>query len=259
MRLRPVSAPTAVITLVCALLSAAPAHSRPYLASEIARAPAGAASDSKTETRPIPEACRGVSLYTSDKVIVRQGSPAALSISGPADEVARTETVIEKGSLTIRKTKDNNRNYSYRNAQPVVVTVTLPTIESLSVNSSGDLMTEGTLKGADLTVSLAGSGDLHATVEMSGTVNSHLAGSGDMQLNGRCEKHTVRLAGSGDVKADQLAAQDVSAKLNGSGDIRVATVKSLDASVSGSGSVRYAGNPTTLVKRVTGSGSVAKQ
>lgn len=213
--------------------------------------------DVRTETRPVTADFRGINLNTADKVVVRQGSPAAISISGPADELARTETVIEKGRLVIRKIGTGKTNWG-QDQPPVVITITLPVVESLSVNSSGDLQTEGTLTGADLAVSLAGSGDIRVSAELTGTCSTGVAGSGDVRLSGRCATHSVRLAGSGDIRAAELHATTVSVKLSGSGDISVAADEALDVSISGSGDVRYAGTPKQLVTRVTGSGSVAK-
>jgi hypothetical protein len=253
MRPHPVSfaAAAGLVATVCAVLVSAPAaQSHHFPAVSVSE------GDNRSETRPVTGDFRGVQLTTSDNVIVRQGSPAAISISGPDAEVARTETIIEKGRLVIRKTGSGKMSWG-KNQLPVVVTVTMPVIESLSVSSSGDLRTEGVITGTELAVSLAGSGDIHAEAKMSAGVSTSVAGSGDIQLSGNCASHTVRLAGSGDIKTDKLYAAKVDVKLSGSGDISVAASESLDVSISGSGDVRYAGKPS-VNSRVTGSGSVSQ-
>ncbi|MBC7449428.1 MAG: DUF2807 domain-containing protein [Hymenobacteraceae bacterium] len=199
----------------------------------------------------------GIILNTSDNVVVHQGKVAAITITGPAEELARTETIIEKGRLVIRKHGKARKSWSNLDVV-VVINVTLVTVDELTVNGSGDLHTEGTLMGSDLSVSLAGSGDLQVSAELTGTASTSVAGSGDVRLSGRCVTHTVRVAGSGDVRAEGLHARTASVKLSGSGDISVAADDTLEASISGSGDVRYAGAPKNLVTRITGSGSVAK-
>ncbi len=254
MRLIPVSFAATVGFLAstgAVLLATPPAHSSSFSSAAL---PLG---DTKTETRPVTGDFRGVNLQTADNVVVRQGSPAAISLSGPAAELARTETVVEKGRLVIRKTNNSRLSWS-KNEDAVVITITLPVIEALSVSGSGNLHTEGTLTGADLAISLAGSGDLRVSAELTGTASTSVAGSGDVRLSGRGATHTVRVAGSGDVRAENFRATTASVKLSGSGDVSLAAAEALEASVSGSGDVRYVGNPPTLVKRVTGSGSVAK-
>ena len=239
-----------VATVGAVFFSSPPAHARPTSAVR----PQG---EIVTEARPVTADFRGISLNSADNVIVRQGSPAAISISGPAEELARTETVVEKGYLVVRKSGDGKANGS-KNSPHVVVTVTLPVVENLRVNSSGDLQTEGTLTGDDLNISLAGSGDVHVSAELTGTCSTGVAGSGDVKLSGRCATHTVRLAGSGDIKAANMRATDVTVKLSGSGDIHVAAAEALTVTISGSGDVRYVGTPARLITNVKGSGSVAK-
>jgi Putative auto-transporter adhesin, head GIN domain len=213
--------------------------------------------DTRTETRNVSGNFKGVSLHTSDDVVVKQGSTISVVVSGPADEVARTETVVENGRLEIRKRGESKMSWS-KNKAPVVVTVTMPVIENLSVSSSGDLRTEGKITGTDLALGLAGSGDMHVDADLTGACSTAVAGSGDVRLSGSCANHSVRLAGSGDIQAAKMMATNVVVKLSGSGDISVAAVAALDVSISGSGDVRYAGSPKNLVSRVTGSGSVAK-
>ena len=53
-----------------------------------------------------------------------------------------------------------------------------------------------------------------------------------------------------------LVADDVDAVLSGSGNMFVTATKSLDASIPGSGSIAYEGNPPHVTKSVTGSGAI---
>ena len=54
----------------------------------------------------------------------------------------------------------------------------------------------------------------------------------------------------------RLVANDVKALVSGSGSIFVTATTSLDASVSGSGAILYAGNPQDVTQNVTGSGAI---
>ena len=54
----------------------------------------------------------------------------------------------------------------------------------------------------------------------------------------------------------RLVANDVRAVVSGSGSIFTTATTSLDASVSGSGAILYAGNPQDVTKSVTGSGAI---
>jgi hypothetical protein len=52
------------------------------------------------------------------------------------------------------------------------------------------------------------------------------------------------------------SAVDVKAVVGGSGTVSVTASGSLDALVSGSGAILYAGNPVRVTKNVTGSGAI---
>lgn len=255
MRPTPVSfaATTGLVAAFVAVLLSGPVSKADHLPYTVVSVD----GDTRTETRNVSGNFKGVSLHSADNVVVKQGSTVSVTVSGPADEVARTETVVSNGRLEIRKRGEGKMSWG-KNEPPVVVTVTMPTIESLSVSSSGGIRTEGTITGADLALSLAGSGDIHVAANLTGACTTAVAGSGDVQLSGSCANHAVRLAGSGDIKAAKMMATNATVKLAGSGDVSVAAVTSLDISVSGSGDVRYTGAPKNLVTRVTGSGSVAK-
>ncbi len=252
MRPSPVSFASLVglLAATAAVLTSTPA--RPAHLSH--RTPAG---ETRTETRPVTADFRAVTLTASADVVIRQGSPAAITVTGDADDVARTETVIQKGVLRVG-TKQSNWKMTSGNHPPLVITVTLPVIEALSVLSSGDLTTDGKITASKLDLQLLGSGDIRLTAEVSGAVTTTVRGSGDVRLTGSCASHTVTLTGSGDVKATEFPAATAVANLTGSGDISLAVNEVFTATVTGSGDIRYLGSPRQLVKRVNGSGSVAK-
>lgn len=220
-------------------------------------APAQASDKTTTENRPVTAEFTGINLTGSTDVVVRQGSKPTITVTGPAEEVAQTETVIDKNRLVIRQKDSKHWNWS-KGAKGVIVTVVMPTIEAVTITGSGDLRTDGKFTGTNLTVSLTGSGDLRLDADLSGAVTTTVVGSGDVRLAGRCASHTVKVSGSGDIHAEAMQAASANVKLSGSGDVSIAASESLEASVSGSGDVRYAGNPKQLIKHISGSGSIAK-
>jgi hypothetical protein len=115
------------------------------------------------------------------------------------------------------------------------VEVTVPTLNALTLAGGGTIVVDG-IKGESLKVALSGGGNL--------------TGSGTVTSLG------VTLDGSGNVWFTRVAANDVHAVLSGSGNIFVTATKSLDASVPGSGTISYAGNPQAVTKSVTGSGAI---
>ncbi|NNF18253.1 MAG: DUF2807 domain-containing protein, partial [Flavobacteriaceae bacterium] len=68
----------------------------------------------------------------------------------------------------------------------------------------------------------------------------------------------IRMSGSGDLDAFDLEADDVEVQVSGSADVEVTANKSLKANVSGSGDIRYKGNPKKVDSRKSGSGDITK-
>ena len=83
-----------------------------------------------------------------------------------------------------------------------------------------------------------------------------LPGSGNITVTGAADSVNISLPGSGNIYCDGLKAKSATVTLNGSGNIKVFASQSLDASIRGSGEVRYDGNQAKVNKSVIGSGSI---
>jgi hypothetical protein len=125
--------------------------------------------------------------------------------------------------------------------------------ESLKVANAGcGDWTVGDVRGR-LTVSQAGSGDVHAGA--AGALTAKLAGSGDLGAGPIGGDAEVAVAGSGDVTLGAVTGA-LTAKLAGSGDIALASVGGpVQASMAASGDVRIHGGYAPHVRvSIAGSG-----
>jgi len=153
--------------------------------------------------------------------------------------------------------------------------VEAPTV-NLTVAGSGDLKTS-TLEADTLTAKIAGSGnivatemrapDVKLTTDGSGdlkvdrieadTLTTHIASSGQLTINGgEVVRQTIKIAGSGDYQAQGMSSEAADVRSTSSGEARFRVTKELTAHISGSGDIRYIGEPT-VNQTVTGSGRVA--
>ncbi len=172
-----------------------------------------------------------VNLQGSANVNITIGQSEAVVVKADDNIVPLIETYVQAGTLVIR-TK-NNTNVITRN--PVDVTITMKSLVGVGLSGSGNIGVTG-MNGDTLKVSLPGSGN----ITVSGTTTSL----------------DVSLPGSGTINCGNLQAKSVTAKINGSGNIQVYASQSLDASILGSGTIRYAGNPSQVNKSITGSGNI---
>jgi putative autotransporter adhesin-like protein len=182
-----------------------------------------------TQTRDLPPFA-AVELAGSNIVDVRVGGKQSVVVHADDNLLDKVKTHVEAGALVI-----DNASGNYRTKSPMKVEVTVPTLHSIV---------------------LSGSGIVNASGIDAPAVHVQLPGSGLLRAAGTTNQLDASLAGSGDAQLEGLVARHVRAAVSGSGLIHATATTSLDASVSGSGSILYGGNPARVTTRVSGSGAV---
>lgn len=172
-----------------------------------------------------------VELAGGNNVVIRVGERKSVLVKADDNLLNRVTTEVKSGALVIGNTPG-----SLAARSPMSVEVNLPSLDSVALTGSGNVVVSG-IKTQSLTVALSGSGNLFG----SGTATSL----------------DITVSGFGNARFTQLDASNVHAVVSGSGTIFVTATKRLDASVPGSGTIIYAGNPQDVTKSVTGSGTIA--
>lgn len=85
-----------------------------------------------------------------------------------------------------------------------------------------------------------------------------MSGSGKIIASGTAKRIRTTISGSGEVRAADLEVEECEVRISGSGDVEVNVKQALDATISGSGSVSYRGNPNQVNSHSSGSGKVRK-
>lgn len=146
--------------------------------------------------------------------------------------------------LEVRVSAETLNGISVAGSGDVFLKNGLQTNDNLSINvaGSGDIKGSG-IKCNDMKVSVAGSGDMVLrNVTATGTEAS-VAGSGSATITGTTQTATYSVAGSGDLLTEGYEAQRVTASVAGSGSIKCFATEFLKARTSGSGKIGYKGNP----------------
>ncbi|HQV53713.1 MAG: DUF2807 domain-containing protein [Flavobacteriales bacterium] len=223
------------------------------------------ATSTRTETKTYDlKGFTAVNVFGPLEVYIAQ-APYTVSAQGTAEELENIEMIVKGNVLEIRyKEKNYKIVRNYKNEEPHGIHITLPDLERVQLNGSGDIyiddlkgmkMFEMELKGSGdihfasllglekLSVALAGSGDIQGEeVEVSGSMSIALAGSGDVMFGGRAENVEVSVVGSGDVNLEQLTTSTANVTITGSGDVSVNCKGTLTTTVMGSGEVHTIGS-----------------
>ena len=110
----------------------------------------------------------------------------------------------------------------------------------------------------DLTRTIAwGAADFTVTAPIStDDIICRITGAGSFVLSGTAGRETIEITGAGNVRNFGLVAARCSALIWGAGTIEVTVGQQLDATIMGSGSIRYAGHPAVVNKSVMGVGTI---
>jgi len=103
---------------------------------------------------------------------------------------------------------------------------------------------------------LLGTGDVQLNNLSQPAVRVSIAGSGDLQADGKTDNLSVDVKGSGDLKLGDLVAKNVDVDIKGSGKAEVAPQDSLNVDLSGSGTITLRSEPKKIETSIRGSGMI---
>ncbi|MBD8531847.1 MULTISPECIES: GIN domain-containing protein [unclassified Massilia] len=221
------------------------------------------------ETRPVTREVRAVELSGPIDLSLRYGAQPRLVVRGEQRLLANIDTAQTGRVLHI-----GTRGIVLRHRQPIEVELTLPALDRVGVDGSGDTRVNG-FSGEAIEVELNGSGSVdfngryrqaRAVVHGSGeltldagngdSVAAELTGSGTISLAGAARSFEAASNGSGTLDAQRLRADTVNVRQTGSGNASVTASATVAVAVSGSGDVDVYGDPAQRSVSRTGSGDV---
>jgi hypothetical protein len=199
-----------------------------------------------------------VDVAGSFDVYISQGSTESVKVEAPADIMSRIITEVDGGVLKIYNKHDTfNWGDLWGHHKKIVVYVVARDLNSVNLSGSGDAFFKDGIRANNLKLNISGSGDMTGRVDTK-NLECNITGSGDMKLSGRTESSGVTLVGSGDYTARNLLTVNCAVRVSGSGDAQVNASERIDASVSGSGDVRYTGSAKLVNSRKNGSGDISR-
>jgi hypothetical protein len=197
---------------------------------------------------------KGINLSASMDVVLQPGSSQSVRMEGPQELIDRVTTEVNNGVWDIGYEGNGN----VRNNKKLVIYITTPALELISISGSGNIDTQGTFSGQDeVSIRISGSGDLQYSANAQ-EIDCGISGSGDMALSGSTNAFNASISGSGDMEAFKMKANSAKVKIVGSGNVKIDVQNDMDVSIIGSGDVYYKGNPT-IKKSIIGSGDVIQK
>ena len=154
-----------------------------------------------------------------DRMYEKHGEPSvkAIQVEGSGDV-----HICQNRDLFSIESDDQNASHYRMEGDKLFLSgsddfnVTVQNLEELSLRSSGDVSSKGTLKGRNLFIEVTGSGDVSLYVDYD-TICVNMKSSGDVILHGQCNVLFADVTGSGDLMVRQLMVRDSRINATGNG------------------------------------------
>ncbi|MFN8361547.1 MAG: head GIN domain-containing protein [Candidatus Kapaibacterium sp.] len=187
---------------------------------------------------------------TEATVILSQDKSQSLHVQADDNLQNVIETKIDNGTLKISVPKCVNPSKN------ITVFVSMNDVDELTLAGNGKILAPSSITTENIKFVVSGSGEIKFDEVHAEHITTQVLGNGTITLRGNAISHTVESVGSGEVHAYDLKAINSKLSVAGAGKCEVNADNQLDVKITGSGSVSYNGNPETLHKEITGSGSL---
>jgi len=185
----------------------------------------------------------------SAEVYLTQGPEQSIRVEADEPIVSRVRTDVAGGRLVIWTVGNLEK------ALVMKVYITVPKLDSIQVAGLGKVKGMNKFKADKLYIMNKFDGDAELDLDV-GSLSADLSAGGDIQLKGTAKSLTLNHSGTGTFSALNLLTAKATLNLKSSGTAKVHVTETLNANISGSGGIKYKGNPATINKKLLGSGTL---
>ncbi|MBX9876894.1 MAG: DUF2807 domain-containing protein [Candidatus Obscuribacterales bacterium] len=186
-------------------------------------------SDVVTEQRKLPDFSK-ITAGGALEMDIKVGSPQSVTIECNKDSMADVDSVVNDNELTISVEDDAKPTH-------LSVHIVVPKLESLELNGSTNAVVAGV---------------------SSKSFELDTAGSSKVKAQGEVDDLDMELSGSSNVELTELKSKNCDITISGSGNANIFANQSVDANISGAGSIKIHGNPAKVNQQISGSGTIQK-
>lgn len=194
-----------------------------------------------------------IEMSTAGEVTVLSDSIAFVKISSNENIIQSLQLKLNNGRLLIA-TKPGKVLRKY-DVLDIEIHSPAP-LQEISTSASGNISCNGCLH-SQATVKTSASGNIDVTGTFS-DITAEASGSGSVTLQGSASKATYKTSASGNILGFGCISQHTDARCSASGNIETSVLQKLTGSISGSGNIRYKGDPSEIDVKDNASGQLEK-
>ena len=132
-------------------------------------------------------------------------------------------------------------------------------LNEIKATGASDVKIEGQLKCSNLKLDLRGASDLKGELIVEGSLDAHLSGASDMNINGSANDVKIDASGASDVKAYDFKSATCVVDASGACSVHITVDKELSARLSGASSVSYKGSALIRDIKTSGASNISRK
>jgi len=192
----------------------------------------------------------GVLLSVPGSLIITLGSTPSLRIDAEENLLPYIDSNVVLGQLRI-----TDPNATLRPTQSIRFELTVPSLEAIAISVPGSV-TAPALRATDFSLSTSSAGSIHLDGLEANSLVARLSSSGSISVDtGAVTTQDLHLSSSGSFVAPGLRSERATVELSSSGGAIIWVTERLEAWLTSSGNVRYAGSPQVFA-HLSSSGTV---
>ncbi len=207
-----------------------------------------------TETRTLLPFTK-IEMNNNVDVVLRQDSVFDVKVICGKNLIDGIVTEVSEGTLKIFNINRCNWLRDFENTY--TIEITMPTMELITNNGSGNIICAEIIKGNTLQVdSWNGTGVLDFNLEYDDVKFKLHTGPADITAKGKVKDCYVYNAGNGFYIGAALQSEYCYVVSQGTGDCEVFATKELGATITYQGDIYYYGNPPSVIPVISGEGNL---
>ncbi len=188
---------------------------------------------------------RGLDVYLTE------GNENKIVVEADENLLDLIETTVSNGKLTITSSKNIGR------AKAKKVHVTYVKLTNIEASSGSDVIGNSVIKSETLTLDSSSGADLEVEVFAKDLYVETSSGA-DIEVTGKSSTLYANASSGSEIDAKKLEVTNCNAKASSGADITVTVNNKLNAKASSGGDVKYYGDPVSVSKKDSSSGSIRK-
>lgn len=190
----------------------------------------------------------GVKAGDTYTIIISQSDSNSVSVNSSDKELSLIRTEVKDSILILSSSGNSDMD--------ATINVGIKSLKKLDITGVAEVKSSNQLVCDNLFIESNGAGDINLNVKAANEIKARISGVGNVTLKGTAPLLDAKISGSGSLKSTNLETNKAIVKVSGIGDAKVNALQSIDADVSGAGSIIYKGQPAERNINISGVGSV---